>query len=324
MSAKAVLVVWGESAYLVREAARGALARVMGDVPPVEVDAGDWRPGLTADLATPSLLAEPRGLLIAGIQDLPAEALDELARYAIEPNPDALLVLTATVSARARGLPARITKMLQGRAAIERVAVDRKDLPGWVQRQARDRGVAATPAGINALIETVGEDPATLAQAVAQLGDAFPEQGVGPETVAAQFRGFGDRRIWDLCDAAFGKDAPTALRSLAAMLAAREEPLAILGGIAARLRDLLRVRALPGGLRPAQLAEQAGLRFDWQARRYRDQARRFSEEELADLHARVAEADRLLKMGGAGDVVLTMLVSRIASRSEARAHAGGG
>ncbi len=98
------------------------------------------------------------------------------------------------------------------------------------------------------------------------------------------------------------------------MLDAREEPLAILGGIAARLRDLLRIRGLPPRMSPAEQAEAAGLRFDWQARRYRRQAGRYSEEELTDLHARVAEADRLLKLGAQGDVVLPLLVARIAGR----------
>lgn len=315
-----MVLLWGESAYLLREAARERVAEVMGDARPTEVDAEAWRPGLTGDLATPSLLGEPRGLLVSGVQDLPAEALEELARYALEPDPDAVLALTATVSARAKGPPARLIKVFQGRARIERVAVDRKDLPAWVQRRARARRVPADPAGIRALLETVGEDPAGLAQAVAQLGDAFPDRGVTPETVAAQFRGFGDRRIWDLCDAAFGKDPPTALRYLAAMLEAGDEPLAILGGIAARLRDLLRVRALPRNLPPAEVARAAGLRFDWQARRYREQAARFSEEELAELHARAGQADRLLKMGGTGDVVLTMLVGRIAADRGDRAR----
>lgn len=314
-----MVLLWGESAYLLREVARGRLARALKEARPVEVDAETWRPGLTADLSTPSLLGEPRGLLVTGVGDLPAEALEELARYALEPDPDALLVLTATVSGRAKGPPARLTKLFQGRAGIERVAIDRKDLPAWLQRRAESRGTQADPAGIRALIETVGEDPATLAQAVVQLGDAFPEEGVTRATVAAQFRGFGDRRIWELCDAAFGKDAPTALRALAAMLEAGDEPLAILGGIAARLRDLLRVRALPQTLRPAEVAKAAGLRFDWQARRYREQAARFTGEELAELHARVGEADRLLKMGGTGDVVLPMVVGRIAAEPAVRA-----
>ena len=74
----------------------------------------------------------------------------------------------------------------------------------------------------------------------------------------------------------------------------------VLGGIAARVRDLIRVRALPDRLPPAQVAKRAGLRFDWQARRYQQQARNFSIEELVAIHERIAEADRALKSGATG------------------------
>jgi DNA polymerase-3 subunit delta len=205
--------------------------------------------------------------------------------------------------------------MLQGRAEIERVGIDRKELPDWVRRLAAERGVPATPDGARALVETVGEDPAQLDQAVAQLAAAYAEEGVTAGTVALQFRGFGERRIWELCDAAFGGNAPQALRHLAAMLEAREQPLAILGGVAARLRDLIRVRALPPRTPPKEVARTAGLRFDWQARRYVQQARRFTEDELARLHECAVDADRMLKVGAQGEVVLPMLVARIAGPS---------
>lgn len=279
---------------------------------PSEIEAAAWRPGTTADLATPSLLGEERGLLVTGLQAAPAEALDEIARYALEPNPDARLVLTHVVSPRAKGPPAKVLKLLQGRARIERVAIDRKDLPRWVLERAKKHDLKATPAGATALVETVGEDPAVLGQSVAQIADAFRDEGLTPATVAAQFRGFGERRIFELCDAAFGGNARDALRYLAAMLGAREQPLAILGGVAARARDLLRVRSLPPAMPLKDVAREAGLRFDWQARRYREQAGRYEPEDLADIHRRVVEADAHLKQGGQGDVVLTMLVTRIA------------
>lgn len=307
MSADAVVVLWGPSEFLLRDAALDLL----GEARPTEVDAAAWEPGATAGLATPSLLGEPRSLLVSRAQDLPEEALEEVARYAADPDPEARLALLVGVSPRAKGPPARVTRALQGRAAVRRVAVERKDLARWVEGRAKRRGIPVSAAGAQALVQTVGEDPGELDQAVAQIGDAYPEEGLTRETVAAQFRGLGDRRIWELADAAFGRDARAAVRHLVAMLAAGEEPLAILGGLAARLRDLIRVRAL-ADLPPRRLAEAAGLRFDWQARRYREQAARFTEEELADLHARMADADRQLKMGGAGDVVLAMVVARIA------------
>ena len=86
----------------------------------------------------------------------------------------------------------------------------------------------------------------------------------------------------------------------------------VLGGIAARLRDLLKVRSLPDRMPPAQVAKEAGLRFDWQARRYQQQARNFSMEQLVELHDRVTEVDRALKSGSTGDIVMPTLVTAIA------------
>lgn len=308
------MLVWGESDFLLREAA----SRLFEGARATEVEGAAWRPGLTADLATPSLLGEERALLVTGLQAAPSEALDEIARYALEPNPDARLVLTYVVSARAKGPSAKVMKTLQGRARIERIAIDRKELARWVGERARRAGLRATPAGAAALVETVGEDPSVLAQSVSQLADAFPEEGLTPSTVAAQFRGFGERRIFELCDAAFTGNGRDALRYLAAMLGAREQPLAILGGVAARVRDLLRVRSLPPSMPLKDVAREAGLRFDWQARRYREQAGRYDPEDLAEIHRRVVEADALLKQGGQGDVVLSMLVTRIAGGAATR------
>jgi DNA polymerase III delta subunit len=87
----------------------------------------------------------------------------------------------------------------------------------------------------------------------------------------------------------------------------------VLGGIAARLRDLIRVRALPDRLPPAQVAKQAGLRFDWQARRYQQQARNFTMEQLVSLHGQIAETDGALKSGAPGDVVMPVLIAAIAA-----------
>ena len=103
--------------------------------------------------------------------------------------------------------------------------------------------------------------------------------------------------MWDLCDKAFSRDLPGAMRSLRTLLEAGEAGLMLLGAITSRLRDLIRVKSLPERLAPAEAARQAGLRFDWQVRRYREQAKRFSPDELAGLHERITWADRALKSG---------------------------
>ena len=124
--------------------------------------------------------------------------------------------------------------------------------------------------------------------------------------------------MWDLCDHALSGRVPQGLLVLRSMLEAREDPLLILGGIASRVRELIRVKSLGDrGQQPPDAARAAGLRFDWQLRRSRDQAARFSPEELASLHDRVVEADRALKGGMAGDIVLASLINVMAGDAEA-------
>jgi DNA polymerase III subunit delta len=312
-----VVLLWGEDRYLLREAGRAEFE----GMDPTVAAGPDWRPGLTADLATPSLLGERRGLVVIDADALSDEAVDEIAAYAASPSPEARLVLCWTVGGRAKGPPKGVVKRL-GEAEVRRVAVERKDLPRWVLERARRRAVRATPQGAASLIQTVGEDLAGLDQAVEQIATAHPQDGLTPESVAAQFRGFGDRRTWELCDAAFAGDGPGAHRALAGMLKSGEEPLMVLGGIAARVRDLLRVASLDPRTPLGEVARAAGLRFDWQARRYRDQSRRYTVHRLRELHRELVEADRSLKQGGTGDVVLPMLVSRIVTGAERPVRAG--
>lgn len=310
MTDRSVLLLWGEDPFILRNAAREAF----GEVEPTVTAGNQWRPGMTSDLATPSLLGEARGLLVTEADEISDEGLDEVAGYAS--GGDALLVLCWEVGSRAKGPPKGVLKRLGEGVEVRRVALERKDLPRWVMARAKERDLRATPQGASLLVQTVGEDPAGLDQAVEQIAASHPNQGLTPEAVTAQFRGFGDRRTWELCDAAFTGDTAGALRALVGMVEAGEEPLMILGGIAARVRDLLRVASLPPRTPLGDVARAAGLRFDWQARRYRDQAKRFAPAQLRAVHAAVAEADALIKQGGAGDVILTMVVSRIAAAGD--------
>jgi len=299
--------LWGEDPFLLRLAALEIFGH---DVQPREIEASAWQGGETADLSTPSLFGERRALLVTDARHLPEVAARELAAYLASPAPDALLVLSATVGERAR-VPAGLVKLVQPVGEVREVKVARKDLPGWVARRAKAKALELAADAASAMVERLGEDPAALDQALDQLGSAFPGSRVTRELVAEQFRGLGDQHVWDLCDRAFARDLPGSMRSLATLLQSGEDALPILGGMASRLRDLVRVRSLPDRMPPGDLARAAGLRFEWQARRYRESARRFSMEELVDIHERVVEADRALKSGATGDVVLPVLVMAI-------------
>jgi DNA polymerase-3 subunit delta len=302
-----VYLLWGQDEFLLRESA----LEILGDVRAREIDGAEWQGRETADLATPSLFGERRALLVNDARALPDEAASELRGYVASADPDAILVLIATVGERGKP-PAGLVKLIEGVGSVIEVRIQRREVAGWLARRASERKANLAPDGVQALIETVGEDPASLDQALEQLTTAFAGERITVDVVRRQFRGLGDQHMWDLCDRAFARDMPGAMRSLRTMLEAREAGLLILGGIVSRLRDLMRVRALPDRLPPADVARRAGLRFDWQARRYRDQARRFSLDELVQVHERVAWADRALKSGATDDVVLPLVIAAIA------------
>jgi DNA polymerase-3 subunit delta len=300
------VLLWGEDPFLLREAAAEALEGVR----PVEVEAAAWQGGETSDLSTPSLFGEVRALLVTGCRHLPEAGIAELATYLASPAPDARLVLLSQVAERGKPAAA-LVKLVKPVGEVRQIAVARKDLPQWVLSRAGRHSLALAPDAGRALIEVVGESPAALDAAVEQLATAFGTRRVTREQVESQFTGLGEQRVWDLSDRLFERDAARAVRSLRSLLESREEPLAILGGVSSRVRDLIRVKSLPERTPPAELARAAGLRFDWQARRYREQARRFTLAELVAVHARIAQADRELKSGSPGDVVLPVVVTEI-------------
>jgi DNA polymerase-3 subunit delta len=303
-----VSLLWGEDPYLLRQAA----LQIAGDRRVTEIDAGEWRGSELQDLATPSLFGEPRALIVTDLRALPKDAMTELGAYLASPDPEAPLVLCCTVAERGKP-PAAVLKIVEPVGTVTHVQLQRKDLEPWLVQTARATGVDLTGPAARALVDTIGLEAAQLAGALTQLAGAFPGQRIGAAEIQRQFRGLGEQKTWDLCDKAFGKDLPGAIRSLRAIEEGGDEALMVLGGIAARLRDLIKVRSLPDKLPPAQLAKAAGLRFDWQARRYLQQARNFSVEQLVMIHGRIVEADKALKSGATGDVVMPDLIAAIAA-----------
>ena len=307
------MLFWGDDAFLLRDAAM-ALLRARG-VSATEVSGRAWQGGETADLATPSLWGERRALLVTDCQALSEAGAREVRAYVEAPSTEALAVLTLTTAA---SRPPALAKVVQAAGGhVRHLTVKRQDLPNWVLDRAKRKAVDLEPSAAALLVRTIGEETSALDQAVEQLATAFPGQRVGPGEVRSQFVGLGEQRVWDLCDQALTGRAGEALVTLRGLLEAREDPLLVLGGIASRVRDLLRVRGLPARMGATDAARAAGLRFDWQVRRYREQAGRFSDGELENVHRLVVEADRAIKGGVPGDVVLPTLVMAMAGAPDA-------
>jgi len=308
-----VALFWGDDAFLLKLAALKLLAE--RGFQATEVEGADWRGGELSDLATPSLWGERRALLVTQCEDLSDTGQRELKTYLGGPAPDALCALTLVT--RGKGPPPLAKSVQAAGGTVRHVALKRQDLPTWVAGRAETRGMKMTRPAAAAVVGSIGEDTAALDQAVEQLAGAFPGEVIGPEEVRAQFKGLGEQRVWDLCDQALSGRLSEALVTLRALIEAKDDPLLILGGIASRVRDLVRIRGLPERMPSAEAARASGIRFEWQVRRYREQAARFTAQELTVVHGWVVEADRALKGGVPGDVVLPSLVAVMAGESGA-------
>src|SRR2546430_16626850 len=129
-----------------------------------------------------------------------------------------------------------------------------QDLRDGVSGVSESVGVKIPRPAAGAVVGSIGEDTAALDQVLEQRAGAFPERVVGPEEVRAQFKGLGEQRVWDLCDQALSGRLSEALVTLRALFEAKDDPLLILGGIASRVRDLVRIRGLPERMPSAEAA----------------------------------------------------------------------
>ena len=156
---------------------------------------------------------------------------------------------------------------------------------GIVTGEFRRTGMTATPDAVAAILEHAGLDPSVIAMRVAQVAAATQGDKVGPEDVERVVEGHGRRSGFELADAVAERDPAQAITLLRGSLEAGEAPLALLGAITFRFRQLQQVR---GG---ADVKGSPG-----QVNRLKGIARRnFSTGELAWCLDRIAQLDVDLK-----------------------------
>jgi DNA polymerase III subunit delta len=316
-----VTLVLGEEELLAERAVAEAVATATEALGPgtsvEEVRAGALPDGFAMGLATASLFGGGRVVVVEDADLLDQGARDAVLALAAEPSPATAVVLRAA----APGRQARFFKDVQRHAAT--VLVPRLRPPErtrWLRGEVRRLGRKADDAAIAALLDTVGQDLRELAGAVAKLHVAVPPPTMLTAAHVAEYLSHtADRGVFELADAVFAADAPTALDRLDALLAQGEEPIGLLGILARQLRLVLRVGDHQG--EPAGQVAQAlggGVR-DWQVERARRQARRFRPEDLRRALDVIAEADAQVRNGNLPDrLLIELVVARLAGAGAAR------
>ena len=244
------------------------------------------------------VLAERRLVVVRTIGALGSRETERLLPYLKTPVETTCLVLTGE----------KVDGRLKFFQALKEVAVtvdcstlDVKAMPAWVQEQASVLTLRLDDAAREALVEASGGDLAVIRRELEKLAAyVAPSTAVTAEDVEAVRGRDAGGTVWDLLGALGRKDRGGALRALAKVLEAGEPPLRLLGLLASHWRQVWKAREqLARRVPEAGLARAIGV-APFRVRGLIEQARAYTDGDLARSFEFFRDADSRLKGGGRG------------------------
>jgi DNA polymerase-3 subunit delta len=273
---------------------------------------------LSSALGTPPLMADWRVVVIRDAQGLAASARPRgmLLETAAAPPPGLALILLCTVPDAST---AKFYKDLERTArSMEFAAPAANDLPDWlIDWSERSLGVRLGEKAARALAQAVGNDLPILAMELEKLASlAGDGREITLEMVAAAGTRIPRQDRWEWLDLVGRGEFMEATRGLGILLGHGESGV---GLTLALTTHLLRIALALGGGRGA-LEAALPPRQQWLAKRYRDQARRWTLSDVERALAGLASVDRMLKSSPVTDAHwLESWLLEQASRAEAAA-----
>ncbi len=297
------------------------LAGAAGDIH--DVAAADLAAGELASLTSPSLFGGGGVVVIRSAQDAGKDVADEIVRYAADPAPDVVLIVTHAGGAKGKALLSSLTggapgkgaagkpagraatgkaagQAAPGKTAAAQAAViecpkitrfaDRLD---FARAEFRRAGRPADEGGLRALLDAVGSDLREIAAACSQLA-ADVDGPIDAAAVARYYQGRAEASGFTVSDRAVEGKLGAALEQLRWALATGVPPVLITSALAQGIRLLGRVGAAPRGLASAALAADVGAP-PWKIDRVRQQLRGWAPEGVSQALQVVAEADAQIK-----------------------------
>jgi DNA polymerase-3 subunit delta len=294
-----VCLIVGEEALLAERAAFALRDAALGEGPPgfnddlfhgsAQLDAQ----AVLNTARTMPMMATRRFVRVRQVEATNAATQKALAEAFEEDLRDCCLVITGR---KLDGRSALVTKAKKAKAYFEASPLSGPALNAFVEAEARSAGHAIDRRALAALVDTVGEDLASLIDAVERLGLFVGEgQKIDVSAVEACVTRVAVDSIWKLVDAVSDRDLTKALTGTASLLRDREPALRILAMVARQLRIVARMKgALAEGLRDADAAKAAGAP-PFKARALEKAARAFDDAGLQHAFQVLAETDLALK-----------------------------
>ena len=270
---------------------------------------------LASVLATPPLMADWRVVVLTEVEALAGspKARNLLLDLAKSPPPGLALILLASVP---KGSAAKFYKELRRLArSVEFPGIAANDVPGWLVEWTADRHERTmTEAAARALGSSVGTDLGVLAQEVEKLVSVV-EEGAPIDLDAVREAGTHipqeDRWVW--MDRVGQRDFGGAFKGLETLLGQGESGVGLAIGLANHLLRLGVARTGAGRALESMLPPHQ----KWLASRLKEQASKWTVEDLNDALLGLRRVDRLLKSSGLGEerILEEWLLTMMARRS---------
>jgi DNA polymerase-3 subunit delta len=279
-----LLLVLGEEELLVERAVRAALAQareVDSSADLTRVRVTDLTPPELAELLSPSLFAEGRVVVLEGAQEVGKEIADAVLSYAKEPADGIVLIVLHTGGGRAKvakDLPGALKKA--GATVVECSKITKPaDRDAFVKDEVRRAGGRIDPAGLAALIETVGNDLRELAAAASQL--VTDNDGKVDEAAVRRYhQGKAEVTGFAVADLAVVGDRAGAMEALRWAMQLGVPHVLVADALAEGVRTVAKVASAGRG-DPFRMAGDLGMP-PWKVKRAQGQARGWTPAGLAE------------------------------------------
>jgi len=278
------------------------------------------------------MMAKRRFVLVRGLEHWePREGsetkalapLDRLLEYAQNPAPSTTLVLLGGGLDKRRKLVATARK--EG-WLVNCEVLSRADLPGYIERAARERGNPLAPGVADLIAELAGPELGPVTDALERCClYAGTGQPVTEDVVSECVVRLRTRTVWELVSAVSRRDPGAALTALNEVYDPQDRGLRLVGLLAWSARQLLRFEsALSEGLSLNDAAVKASAP-PFKARELADQLKRISRADLERWLETLAALDYALKGGSRRPAksVLEHGILKLCRSSEGRPGARG-
>lgn len=309
-----VVLAFGPEEYLTSRALRALKDQLLAKNPNLEVnqlEAADYSAAQLSALASPSLFAEPKLIVIRGLERATDELIEDALQYLADPPVDCTLLLTHSGSTvRAKKLLDAIRQSAQAVEVLCSKPKKPQERMDFVTAEFLEAGRSITPAAIRALVDAFGEDLSQLAAACSQLIQDSAAT-VTEELVDTYYSGRVETTSWKIADAAFASNSAEALSLLRHALASGLDPVPIVSALSTNLRQIAKL-----SMNPSASAASLGME-SWKLEKIRKNLSGWTENTLAITIEAIADADAAAK-GASRDpkFVLERLVLLIAHKGK--------